>query len=110
MESLERRTPPVARESRELRVLRFELAKPLLDHQLQQPLDYGRGLSEALESARHEVSLIRAVALACQPGAKWHTRPKRYPSSTPRWLTACVERQSSTHICSNGHRTDAATH
>ena len=40
MESLERRTPPVARESRELRVPRFELAKPLLDHQLQQPLDY----------------------------------------------------------------------
>jgi hypothetical protein len=31
MESLERRTPPVARESRELRVLRFELAKPLLE-------------------------------------------------------------------------------
>ena len=58
MESLERRTPPVARESRELRVLRFELAKPLLDHQLQQPLDYRRGVSEALGSARHEASLI----------------------------------------------------
>jgi len=78
MESLERRTPPVARESRELRVLRFELAKPLLDHQLQQPLDYRRGLSEALESARHEASLIRAVALVCQLGARWHTRLPPY--------------------------------
>ena len=27
-----------------------------------------------------------------------------------RWATACVERQSSTHMCSDGGRTDAAAH
>jgi hypothetical protein len=74
MESLERRTPPVARESRELRVLRFELAKPFLDHQLQQPLDYRRGLSEALQSARHEASLIGLARAGTMNGPR--------PSST----------------------------
>jgi len=84
MESLERRTPPVARESRELRVLRFEFAKPLLDHQLQQPLDYRRGLSEALESARHEAPLIRAVAVAttvsaaAPPPIRWYRSARSF--------------------------------